>query len=91
MAWIGLGVCAQCVDVGIDVACVGSILRSIDMKQPYAFRIFRAAQGERRVCWFEDTEYGLVETLEAVADMVKHLSDQTRPVVSIDIRIVPKH
>lgn len=58
-------------------------------KPRYHFQIFRLrAEDTRKTCWFEDTEYGITETVELVKGIVAALTDKTNPVVEIRIRKV---
>lgn len=44
-------------------------------KSPYHYKIYRfETDGKRSKVWYEDTEYGIKETLKAVADMLDSVS-----------------
>lgn len=64
-------------------------------KQPYTFKIYRrqvaypkgTGPGKMFV-WFEDTEYGLAETMGRASELAATIEDETRPVEKIVIERV---
>lgn len=61
-----------------------------EKKQPYTFKIYRSNKvgGSKAYVWYEDTEYGLAETLETAKGLAITVSDETRPITRIVIELV---